>query len=183
MKNKGKLLIKLLIFSESFFFIALIIAYVYYRNFRDLTDTVATHLHPWKTGIFTILLVASSFTLIFSKRALRKEKFTLYKILMGSTILLGIIFIYGQISEYVELYRQQITMHKDIFGSTFFTLTGFHGAHVIIGIIALSILFGTSFGSFRKVSIAGIGGVDVYWHFVDVVWLFVFFFVYITPSL
>lgn len=183
MKNKGKLLIKLLIFSESFFFIALIIAYVYYRNFRDLTDTVAAHLDPWKTGIFTVLLVASSFTLIFSKKALRKEKFTLYKILMAATILLGIIFMYGQISEYIGLYHEQITMHKDIFGSTFFTLTGFHGAHVILGIIALSLLFGMSFGSFRKVSVSAIEGVDVYWHFVDVVWLFVFFFVYIIPSL
>lgn len=183
MNDKGKLLIKLLIFSEAFFFIALIIAYVYYRNFRDVTDTVAGALHPWKTGIYTALLVGSSFTLIFSKKALFKEHFLRFKILMGATILLGVVFMYGQLSEYVDLYHKEITMHTDIFGSSFYTLTGFHGAHVILGLIALSVLFGLSFGSFRKITSAGIGGVDIYWHFVDVVWLFVFFFVYISPLL
>ena len=89
----------------------------------------------------------------------------------------------GQATEYVGLYQEQITLNKDVFGASFFTLTGFHGLHVILGLIALSILYGISFGNYRNVTKAGIGGVDVYWHFVDIVWLFVFFFVYITPLL
>jgi len=54
---------------------------------------------------------------------------------------------------------------------------------VILGLIALSILLALSFGKYKRVSVAGMGGVDVYWHFVDVVWIIVFFFVYITPLL
>lgn len=183
MKNKGRLLMLVFIGSEAFFFIALIIAYVYYRNFTNATDTVAKNLDAVRAGIFTLFLIASSFTLIFSKKALLKQNYRTFKILMGTTILFGIIFMVGQVTEYIGLYDKQIKMNKDIFGSNFFTLTGFHGFHVILGIIALSILFAISFGKMKTVTIAGIDGVDVYWHFVDVVWLFVFYFVYITPLL
>ncbi len=171
------------IFSETFFFIALIIAYVYYRNFSDATDTVAKNLDAFRAGIFTLFLVASSITLIISKKALFKKNYTMFKIWIGITILFGIVFTIGQVTEYISLYEKQITLDKDIFGSSFFTLTGFHGLHVILGIIALIILFAISFGKLKTIAIAGIEGVDVYWHFVDIVWLIVFYFVYITPSL
>lgn len=182
-RDKGRLLAFFFIFSETFFFIALIIAYVYYRNFSDATDTVAKSLDAVRAGLFTLFLIASSATLIFSKKALRKKNYTKFKILMAITILFGIIFILGQVTEYMGLYQKQITLDKDVFGSSFFTLTGFHGLHVILGIIALLILFVMSFGKLKTVTIAGIEGVDVYWHFVDVVWVFVFYFVYITPLL
>jgi cytochrome c oxidase subunit 3 len=182
-RDKGKLLMVFFIFSETFFFIALIIAYVYYRNFSDATDTVAKHLDAFRAGIFTLFLIASSFTLIFSKKALLKKKYNNFKLWMAVTILFGTIFILGQVTEYIGLYQKQITLKKDIFGSSFFTLTGFHGLHVVLGIIALAILFAMSFGKLKKVTFAAIDGVDVYWHFVDVVWLFVFYFVYITPLL
>ena len=181
--KKGKLLALVFVFSEAFFFIALIIAYVYYRNFSNKTSTVAQYLDALRSGIFTLFLVASSFTLIASKRALSKQKITRYKWLLGITIILGIIFITGQITEYIGLYHDDITMNKDIFGSTFFTLTGFHGVHVILGLISLAILFIMSLGKFKNVAYEGFEGVDVYWHFVDIVWIFVFYFVYITPLL
>ena len=183
MKDKGRLLILFLIFSETFFFIALIIAYVYYRNFSDATDTVAENLDAVRAGIFTLFLIASSVTLILSKKALWKKNYRMFKTFMVITILFGVIFILGQVTEYIGLYQKQITLQKDIFGSSFYTLTGFHGLHVILGIIALIILFVMSLSKFKKVTMAGIEGVDVYWHFVDVVWLFVFYFVYITPLL
>jgi len=183
MKNKGRFLMLFFIFSETFFFIALIIAYVYYRNFSDATDTVAKNLDAFRAGIFTLFLVASSITLIISKKALFKKNYTMFKIWIGITILFGIVFTIGQVTEYISLYEKQITLDKDIFGSSFFTLTGFHGLHVILGIIALIILFAISFGKLKTIAIAGIEGVDVYWHFVDIVWLIVFYFVYITPSL
>ncbi|GGG49289.1 cytochrome c oxidase subunit 3 [Bizionia arctica] len=183
MKNKGKLIMLIFIFSETFFFIALIIAYVYYRNFSDTTDTVAKSLDAVRAGIFTLFLIASSGTLILSKKALQKKNYKIFKLFMGLTIVLGSVFTFGQITEYIGLYQKQITLSQDIFGSSFFTLTGFHGLHVILGLIALAILFFLSFGKMKTVTIAGIDGVDVYWHFVDVVWLFVFYFVYITPLL
>lgn len=183
MKDKGKLLMLILVSSEAFFFLVLIIAYVYYRNFTNATDTVSQNLDAVKTGLFTLLLIASSFTLIFSKKALFKQNYKAFKIGMAVTILLACAFMYGQISEYVDLYQKQITMKEDVFGSSFFTLTGFHGLHVILGIIILSIILGMSFGKYRIVSLAGMRGVDVYWHFVDVVWIVVFYFVYINPLL
>ena len=181
--TKGKLLILVFIGSEAFFFIALIIAYVYYRNFSNATDTVVKNLDVVRTGIFTLFLIASSFTLIFSKKALLKADYGLFKIFMALTILLGAVFTIGQVTEYMGLYQKQVTLDQDIFGSSFFTLTGFHGLHVVLGIIALSILFALSFGKMKSVTLAGIEGVDVYWHFVDVVWIFVFYFVYINPLL
>ncbi len=183
MKDKGKMLMLFLIFSETFFFIALIISYVYYRNFSDATDTVAKNLDAVRAGVFTLFLVASSGTLILSKKALRKKDLKKFKLFMVITLLFGGIFIVGQITEYIGLYHKQITLNKDVFGSSFFTLTGFHGLHVILGLIALLVLFVLAFGKKRTVTIAGIEGIDVYWHFVDVVWLFVFYFVYITPLL
>ena len=169
--------------SETFFFIVLIIGYVYYRNFTEATDTVAHHLDALRAGIFTLFLIASSGTLMLSKRALSKENFKKFHSFLFLSIILGIIFMVGQITEYIGLYQQQITLDKDVFGSSFFTLTGFHGLHVILGILALLILLLMSFGKLRRVSIAAFGGVEVYWHFVDVVWLFVFYFVYIIPLL
>ena len=183
MKDKGKLLMLIMIGSETFFFILLIIGYVYYRNFTNATDTVAQNLDAVKTGIFTLFLIASSGTLMISKKALAQEKLKKFKWFLSLTIILAIVFIIGQILEYIDLYHKQITLHKDVFGSSFFTLTGFHGLHVILGILALLILLLLSFGKLKRVSVAGFGGVEVYWHFVDVVWLFVFYFVYITPLL
>ena len=83
MKDKGKLVMLFFIGSEAFFFIALIIAYVYYRNFTDATDTVSQYLHEVKIGGFTSLLVGSSFTLMWSKRSLHRNKLLKFKIGLG----------------------------------------------------------------------------------------------------
>lgn len=183
MKDKGKLLMMLMIGSETFFFIVLIIGYIYYRNFTEATDTVAQNLDALRAGVFTIFLIVSSGTLMLSKKALKKENFKGFKFFLFLSILLGIIFMIGQVTEYIGLYKKQITLDNDVFGSSFFTLTGFHGLHVILGILALLTLLIMSLGKLKRVSIAGFGGVEIYWHFVDVVWLFVFYFVYITPLL
>ncbi len=183
MKDKGKLLMYFALGSEAFFFIALIIAYVYYRNVTHTTSSVAQNLHQVKTGIFTASLVGSSFSLLWSKKNLRKNKIKNFKIGMAITLALGIIFMIGQMKEYMDLYKKQVTMSKDVFGSIFFTLTGFHSLHVVIGLIILSVVFGLSFSKFRIVTQSAMGGVELYWHFVDIVWLVVFFYVYITPLL
>lgn len=173
----------LMIGSETFFFIVLIIGYVYYRNFTDATDTVAKNLDAVRAGIFTLFLIASSGSLMLSKSSLKKNDLKKFKFFLLLSIILGIVFMAGQVTEYMGLYQKQITLDKDVFGSSFFTLTGFHGLHVILGILALAILFTMSLGKMKRVTIAGFGGVEIYWHFVDVVWLFVFYFVYITPLL
>ncbi len=102
-RDTGKLLMLLLISSEAFFFIALIIAYVYYRNINEVTDTVAVNLEAKRAGVFTLLLIASSVTLIWSKKALRKQKWRTFKIGISTTMRLGVVFMIGQITEYMGL--------------------------------------------------------------------------------
>lgn len=183
MRDKSKILLYFLIGSEAFFFIALIIAYVYYRNFSGATDTVAEYLNVKRAGMLTLCLVSSSFTLVAGKKQLFKGNVPGFKLFTGLTLSLAVIFLSGQFYEYLELYKKQVTISDSVFGSSFFTLTGFHGLHVFLGLVAISLLFVFSFGKFKILISRGIHSIELYWHFVDVVWLFIFFFVYITPLL
>jgi heme/copper-type cytochrome/quinol oxidase subunit 3 len=96
-----------------------------------------------------------------------------------ATMALGAAFLAGQGAEYVSLIREDVTISRDLFGTTFFTLTGFHGLHVLIGLI----LLGTLFGLELKRRVTGfsqaVEGVSIYWHFVDGVWMIIFPVVYL----
>ena len=101
---------------------------------------------------------------------------------LAGTILLGSIFIVGQGLEYWTLFQRGVTVGLDLFATTFFTLTGFHGLHVCVGLIALMIVLGVAFArAFRKGQLPALGPVGLYWHFVDVVWVLVFSIVYLWP--
>jgi heme/copper-type cytochrome/quinol oxidase subunit 3 len=103
---------------------------------------------------------------------------------IGFTILLGLIFLVGQGNEYRQLINKNITLNSSRFGSAFYTLTGFHGLHVFIGLlILLIVLFMELMGDFKDRKSNVLGTVSIYWHFVDIVWLFVFSVVYILPGL
>ena len=179
----GRLLLSLFVFSESFFFVAMIIAYVYYRNFTGVTDTVSANLDPLRTGIFTIFLLGSSGTAVIAERRLARGDWRGYRIALAATIGLAVVFLFGQAREYAGLYQKQITLSADVFGSSFFTLTGFHGLHVLMGVIGLLIFLGLGRGRTRPLASAGFGPMSLYWHFVDAVWVAVFFFVYLMPLL
>jgi heme/copper-type cytochrome/quinol oxidase subunit 3 len=101
------------------------------------------------------------------------------------TIALGAIFMIGQVTEYGALYGEGITLSSNPFASAFFTLTGFHGLHVVIGLIALLIVAVLAFGGdFRNGRHAGaVASVSWYWHFVDGVWVVVFTTVYLLARL
>jgi heme/copper-type cytochrome/quinol oxidase subunit 3 len=94
-----------------------------------------------------------------------------------ATIVLGSVFLFGQWSEYLRLFRQSITISQDLFGTTFFTLTGFHGLHVLAGILLLGVLI-----AFREHPIA-LETVSLYWYFVDAVWIAIFSVVYLWSLL
>ena len=97
-----------------------------------------------------------------------------------ATVLLGAIFLYGQGREYQRLISQNVTISRNLFGSTFFTLTGFHGLHVFMGLVAITILFGLALaGTFKKPHSVAIEAISLYWHFVDVVWIVIFATVYL----
>ncbi len=178
------LLIKFFVASEAFFFLALIISYLYYRNINDVIATHDDVLNAQKTGIFTALLVLSSVTLWWGHRQLQHQKPALLTWGLIATIALGGIFLYGQGQEYAHLLGEGVTVDRNIFGSAFFTLTGFHALHVFVGLVLLSIILILNLlGDFTGPRSAAVAATEMYWHFVDVVWLIVFSVVYLIPLL
>ena len=164
--------------SEAVFFANLIASYLYLRvragsawpqhiNTSDL-------LLP---GINTLILLSSSFPMHFAARAITRGDKKGLRNGLGLTALLGAIFLGGQAWEYTHA---SFGPGTDIFGSTFFTLTGFHGAHVTFGVIFLLICFFRSArGDFSKDKHFAINAVEMYWHFVDAVWVLLFALVYL----
>jgi heme/copper-type cytochrome/quinol oxidase subunit 3 len=177
MKNRTVLGMILFVASESIFFLLLLLAYV---NFHKTTGaTAAAELDPLKTGLFSIALFASSLTLWFAEIARKKES-VLVRLWLLVTVVLGAIFLTGQGLEYARLLTRGVTISRDLFGSTFFTLTGFHGLHVLIGLILISLLLGLSiFGRKQEPVLPGMQSVAIYWHFVDAVWVIIFSVVYL----
>ena len=131
--------------------------------------------------INTILLVSSSFTLTWAHHALKKGNRKQLKLGLGLTVLLGAAFLILQIEEYVHAYSELgLTLGSGIYGATFYLLTGFHGAHVTIGAIILTVMLVRILrGHFNAEHHFGFEAAAWYWHFVDVVWLGLFIFVYV----
>lgn len=178
--DTAKLAMSVFIASEVVFFAFLIAAYVYYYGAVVHGPSAGNSLNPPRTLIFTVCLLASSGTLWLAerRRAAGRKGFRLW---LGATILLGAVFIFGQALEYTGLIEKRVTPERNLFGATFFTLTGFHGLHVLCGLIALSVLLALAFvRDFGQRQISGLGAVSMYWHFVDAVWIVIFSLVYLT---
>ena len=139
-------------------------------------------INPWHLPLLnTILLVTSSFTLTWAHHCLKAGQRGLLKLWMIVTIALGVTFLYFQVAEYIEAYKELgLTLASGIYGSTFFMLTGFHGAHVTLGTLMLIIMTLRIFkGHFTGDKHFAFEATAWYWHFVDVVWLGLFIFVYL----
>ncbi|EXF46619.1 cytochrome c oxidase subunit III [Pseudomonas sp. BAY1663] len=129
----------------------------------------------------TVLLVSSSFTLTWAHHALRKNNRQQLKLGLALTVLLGVAFLAFQIEEYVHAYTELgLTLGSGIYGATFFMLTGFHGAHVTMGAIILTVMLVRILrGHFSPEHHFGFEAAAWYWHFVDAVWIALFIFVYV----
>ncbi|WP_448212564.1 cytochrome c oxidase subunit 3 [Colwellia sp. MEBiC06753] len=132
--------------------------------------------------INTILLLTSSVTAHFAHVALEQDKRPQLKMWLGLTILLGVTFLFFQVQEYAHAYSEEVKLYLDsgIYGNTFFMLTGFHGMHVTLGTIMLIVVFMRVLkGHFTPKNHFAFQAASWYWHFVDVVWVMLFVFVYI----
>ncbi|QHJ12449.1 Cytochrome c oxidase subunit 3 [Paraglaciecola mesophila] len=131
--------------------------------------------------INTVILLISSVTCHFAHVALEENKRGRLKLMLGITVLLGAIFMTLQVEEYIHAYQEMgLTLQSGIYGNTFFLLTGFHGLHVTLGAIILFIMLLRIFkGHFTPDDHFAFQAGSWYWHFVDVVWVMLFFFVYI----
>ncbi|MGZ3951510.1 MAG: cytochrome c oxidase subunit 3 [Flavisolibacter sp.] len=178
----NKLMMKLTIGSEAIFFICLIVSYLYFWRSGNFQKEITEHLNIRTTGLFTAILLGSSFTFRQAEKDHAKENTKATKLWLIITIALGAIFLSGQAHEYYKLMKENVLISKSEFGSCFYTLTGFHGLHVLIGLIILLIVLAlTTNGHLLHKKSSVLKTVGIYWHFVDVVWLFVFATIYILP--
>jgi cytochrome c oxidase subunit 3 len=139
-------------------------------------------IDPWHLPLInTAILISSSFTITLAHHALKAERRTAIVLWQGLTILLGITFLSLQVIEYAEAYQELgLTLHSGVYGATFFMLTGFHGLHVTMGTLMLIITWLRVIkGHFTPDNHFGFEAVAWYWHFVDVVWVGLFLFVYV----
>jgi len=137
---------------------------------------------PWGLPLVnTILLLTSSITITFAHHAIKEGHRRSCILWMIATIALGSTFLYFQAHEYMEAYNElNLTLGSGVYGSTFFLLTGFHGMHVTLGTIMMIVITARLIaGHFKPQSHFGFEAVAWYWHFVDVVWVGLFIFVYI----
>ncbi len=132
--------------------------------------------------INTLILLTSGVTITFAHHALKAAHRKALLVWLGATVLLGCVFLFYQAEEYIHAYKElNLTLGSGIYGSTFFMLTGFHGAHVTLGTLMLAIMWlRCARGHFTKDQHFAFEAVAWYWHFVDVVWLGLFLFVYVV---
>jgi len=161
----------------------LILAFLYF-NATPHAGPGPKDLNLLKTGLFSLSLFTSSFTLWRAEIGQRRGNPRAMIGWLALTIVLGGVFMIGQGLEYWGLFKSGVTVSANLFATTFFTLTGFHGFHVGLGLAALLIVLAlAAAGDFKKGRAVALGSVSLYWHFVDAIWVLVFSVVYLFPFL
>jgi cytochrome c oxidase subunit 3/cytochrome o ubiquinol oxidase subunit 3 len=169
--------------SECLFFGSMITSYLLYRN-NVVAGPKPHEIYdiPY-TSVSSFVLLMSSLTMVLALAAIQRGDHKALRAWLLATAFLGLVFIGGQIYEFTSFVNEGLTLSTSAFGSAFFMLTGFHGAHVTVGILMLLSLFGLSVAGrleqedARKVELIGL-----YWHFVDIVWIVIFTVVYLIPT-
>jgi cytochrome c oxidase subunit 3 len=176
----------LFITSEVMFFAGLFAAYFNVRaNAPAWPPEEFAHtlqIFPF-VGPATVLLIISSFTAQFAVWAIRRGDRTAFIRFQAVTVLLGVIFLIVQAIDYAELGGHGLSLSSGVFGTTYYTLTGFHGAHVFGGVIMLAVvLYRGLAGQFSPRHHDAVEAASLYWHFVDVVWILLFSLLYLVPG-
>jgi len=178
--NHRKLLMWVFLGSDCMFFGALIATYMVYRG-QSLNGPYPIDIIDVPiTTISTFVLLCSSFSMVQALSATNRNDQKGIRIWLMTTAILGSIFIGFQIFEFTTFYKEGLTLGVNLFGATFFTLTGFHGAHVTLGIVWLLVMFVLALkgrlGSSTSLDVEILG---LYWHFVDIVWIVIFTLLYL----
>jgi cytochrome c oxidase subunit 3 len=180
--------------SEVMFFAGLFAAYFSVRAHAPLwppinPETVSTTPERFQLEILplvgpaTVLLILSSFTCQFAVWAIRRGDRVAFVRNIGVTFLIGITFLVMQGIDYTALGAEGLTLASGPFGTTYFTLTGFHGAHVFGGVVMLGVvLYRGMAGQFSARHHDAVEAASLYWHFVDIVWILLFSLLYLLPG-
>ncbi len=164
--------------SETFIFLGFFTGYVVYKTRTpDWLPIGVSGLEIKDPAINTVVLVSSSFVIYLAERALARGDLMKFRQFLLLTIAMGTYFLVGQAIEWSHL---SFGFTTGIFGGMFYLLTGFHGLHVLTGILLQIIVFGRSFipGNYDT-SHFGINATSLFWHFVDVIWIVLFILIYI----
>ena len=178
--DNRKLLMWLFLGSECLFFGSLIATYLLYRN-RSTVGPYPDDLFdiPF-TSVSSFVLLMSSVAMVLALAAIQRGDQRGLRIWLATTALLGILFLSGQAFEFTEFHREGLGLDVNLFGTTFFLLTGFHGAHVTVGVLILLSLFAMALrGRLTQAKSLNVELAGLYWHFVDVVWIVIFTLVYL----
>ena len=180
--SRGRVGMACLILTESAFFGIFIVAHLFYLG-KDLNGPFARDvLHPpW---LNTVCLLASSLTITWAIASLKRGAVAAFGALLLVTILLGLEFLIGTGLEWRGLiYEKGLTLRTNLLGTTFYSLVGFHGLHVTLGLLLLSIvLVFTALGRVREPEAERVEVLSWYWHFVDAVWVVVLTVVYLVGA-
>jgi len=166
--------------SDCMLFGSLIATFLLYKG-RSLTGPRPEDVYniPY-TSVSTFVLLMSSLTMVLALAAIQRGDHRALRVWLLATAFLGTVFLGGQGFEFTDFWTHGLTLSQNLFGTTFFVLTGFHGTHVLIGVIMLLSLFQLSLrGRLPQTSSLNVELVGLYWHFVDVVWIVIFTLVYL----
>jgi cytochrome c oxidase subunit 3 len=164
--------------SESVIFLSFFVGYIVYKlSATDWLPAGVTGLEIREPAINTVVLVSSSFVIYFAEKFLQKENLWGFRFFWLTTMAMGSYFLYGQAVEWQGL---EFGFNSGVYGGIFYLLTGFHGLHVLTGVLLQGIMLGRSFlpnnyagGEF------GVEATSLFWHFVDVIWIVLFILIYL----
>jgi cytochrome c oxidase subunit III len=177
--DRGRVAMLSLIAAEAAIFTIFVVAYLFYVG-KSLTGPTPKDVLSVPV-LYTICLLSSSLTIHLAATSLRRGGILSFGLLWVATITLGAAFLYGSCTEWYRLiYKEGFTISTNLFGTTYYSLVGLHGFHVVVGLLSLSIVMVfTLLGSVRSEHAERIDVLSLYWHFVDVVWIVVFTVVYL----
>ena len=168
--------------SECLLFGALVSTYILYRGRTGTGPGHEIYDIPY-TSVSSFVLLMSSLTMVLALSAIQRGDDAKLRAWLMGTALLGMTFIGGQVYEFTRFFQEGLNLTTSPFGSSFFTLTGFHGLHVSGGILMLLALYGMSLdGRLPPSRAEAVEMVGLYWHFVDIVWIVIFTVVYLIPA-
>ena len=169
--------------SECMFFGTFISTYLVYRNQSIVGPYPKDIISVPVTSVSTFVLLMSSFMMVMALYSIRKGDNKGFRVWVLGTALLGSVFLGFQVFEFREFYVHGLSPATNLFGTTFFILTGFHGAHVTGGVIWLVSLYGQSMnGTLRQKDSLRVELAGLYWHFVDIVWIIIFTLIYLLGA-
>ncbi|MBW4463905.1 MAG: heme-copper oxidase subunit III [Pegethrix bostrychoides GSE-TBD4-15B] len=164
--------------SESVIFLSFFAGYIVYKT--TSTDWLPAGVEGLDTrdpAINTVVLISSSFVIYVAERFLHDKRLWGFRFFLLATMLMGSYFLYGQAVEWRGL---EFGLTSGLYGATFYLLTGFHGLHVMTGVLLQTIMFFRSFipGNYDKSSF-GVDATSLFWHFVDVIWIILYGLIYV----